>query len=286
PRSAVDLLCAIEILRDLIAPVAEGALGELHDVAFVHEGHALAPVFQRVADCAVDEALGAESTDGLESDANLDADGALRPADRLELLLPVARRLVGTEPNLAELLRKFFREEVEHLLGVWRSCDVLDARVDVFRVLTEDHHVHFFRMPHRRRDALEPSHWPQTDIKVQQLSQRAVQRPDAAADRRRQRSLDADEVVAERLDSVVGQPRVEALEAFLAGEDLEPRDAPRATVRFLDRRVEHTYARAPDVGSSAVAFDERNDRIVGNDETTAAASDRCAHRELIRSGHL
>src|SRR5262249_18338250 len=179
PWPAVDFLRAVELLGDLIAPVAEGALSELHDVALVHERHALAPVFQRVADRAVDETLSAEPTDGLESDADFDADAAPRRTDRLELLLPLDRRPVGTEANLLELLRKLLRDEVEDLLRVWRAGDVLDARIDVFRVLAEDHHVDFFRMAHGRWNAPEPSHWPQTDIKVKQLSQRDVQRPDA-----------------------------------------------------------------------------------------------------------
>jgi len=38
-----------ELLFDqFIAPVAEGALGELHDVPLVHQGHAAAPVLDGV----------------------------------------------------------------------------------------------------------------------------------------------------------------------------------------------------------------------------------------------
>src|SRR5437762_8581187 len=39
PGSAVDLLGAEELLRDPIAPIAEGAFGELHDVALRSEEH-------------------------------------------------------------------------------------------------------------------------------------------------------------------------------------------------------------------------------------------------------
>ncbi len=113
---------------------------------------------------------------------------------------------------------------------------------------------------------MEPAHGPQAHIEIEQLAQRDVQRPDAAADRGRQRALDADVVGAERLDGVVGQPRVELLETFFAGKDLAPLHAALAAVRFRYGRVEDTNARAPDVGAGAVAFDERDDRIVRHDE--------------------
>ena len=72
PRAAVDFDRAVEVLGDLVAPVAEGAFGELHDVPLVHERHALALVLDRVADGAVDQPLGAEVADRLEADADLD----------------------------------------------------------------------------------------------------------------------------------------------------------------------------------------------------------------------
>ena len=110
---------------------------------------------------------------------------------------------------------------------------------------------------------------------------RDVQRTDAAADRRRQRTLDADQVRAKGLDGLVRQPVVELLEAFLARVDFHPRDLLLAAVRLRDRRVEHAHARAPDVGAGAVAFDERDDRIVGNDELSVLALDR---RSILRDG--
>ena len=55
-RSAVDFLPRRRYcFADLIAPVAERAFGELHDVALVHERHALALELDRVADRAVDQ---------------------------------------------------------------------------------------------------------------------------------------------------------------------------------------------------------------------------------------
>ena len=189
----------------------------------------------------------------------------------------VARGRLGAEPDVLELLGKFLREEVEHLLRLGRAGGPLDAGVDVLGVLAEDHHVDFLGMLDRRRHALEPAHRPQADVQIEQLTQRDVERPDAAADRRRQRTLDADVVLAERLDRLVRQPGVELLEALFAGVDFLPRDLPLAAVRFLDRGVEHAHAGAPDVGAGAVAFDERDDRIVRHDELSVAARDGCAH---------
>ena len=92
---------------------------------------------------------------------------------------------------------------------------------------------------------------------------------------RRQRALDADEVLLERVDRLVGQPVLEAVERLLAGEDLHPGDLPLAAVGLLDGGVEDRLAGAPDVGAGAVALDEREDRMVGDLEHAAG---RCGSR--------
>src|SRR5262249_25609015 len=50
--------------------------------------------------------------------------------------------------------------------------------------------------------------------------------------------------------------------------------------------VENANARAPDVGSGAVAFDERNDRIGRNAEAAVLERNRSRHRSSFRSAHL
>ena len=215
PRAAVDLDGAVEVLGDLVAPVAEGAFRELHDVALVDERDALALVLDRVADGAVDEPLGAEVADRLEADADLDADVALGRADAFELLLPALRGVLRAEADLLELLGEFCCEEVEDLLRLGRAAGVLDAGVDVLGVLAEDHHVHLLRVLHRRGHAGEVAHRAEADVEVEHLPQGDVERADAAADGRGQRALDADEVLLERVDGVVGEPVVEScLKAF------------------------------------------------------------------------
>src|SRR5256885_5852269 len=90
PRPAVDVHGAVVLLRDLVTPVTERAFRELHDVAFVHQGDALALVCDSVTEGAMDQPLGAEPAHGLDADADLDTRLALRRADRFELRLPRA----------------------------------------------------------------------------------------------------------------------------------------------------------------------------------------------------
>src|SRR5690606_13691171 len=246
----------------------------------------LALLLDGVADRAVHEALGAEVADRLQAEPHLDGQLARRRADALQLLDPGARLLFGAEADLVEELRELALEEVEHLRRFGRARGKLDAGVDVFRVLSEDHHVDILRPGHRRLHALEVADGPETDVQVELLPKRDVERPDAAADRRRQWSLDADEIVAERFERFVGQPVAGLLERLLAGEDLVPDDAARAAVGLLDRRVEHADAGPPDVGAGAVAFDERNDGPVGHDQPAVPPHNRITARSHAAVAHL
>src|SRR5207248_664547 len=100
PRPAVQLDGAVELLGDLVAPVAKSPFRELHDVALVDEGDALALVFDGVADGAVDQPLGAEVADRLDADADLDAHLAMRCANPLELPLPSLGGVLVAEADL------------------------------------------------------------------------------------------------------------------------------------------------------------------------------------------
>src|SRR6185369_12550138 len=106
-------------------------------------------------------------------------------------------------------------------------------------------------------------------------------------DRRREQTLDAYVVLAERLDRVVGQPAAKLLEAFLARKHFHPRDPPFSAIRLLDGRVENAHAGSPDIASGAVAFNKRDNRIVRHDELSVSScdgrtgrgwSDRCEFR--------
>jgi hypothetical protein len=109
--------CGAELLlRHFVAPVAEGALGELLDVALVHDGHRLAVVVDGVLDGGAHQARGALARHRLDADA-----GGVREADLLDAHLVL--------------------QELDELLAVVGFGGPFDAGVDVFRVLAEDHHV-------------------------------------------------------------------------------------------------------------------------------------------------
>ena len=211
-----------------------------------------------VLDRGADEALGALGAHRLEAE-------------------PRGRR----EADLLVVLRELLLEEGEHLLGLGALRLPLDAGVDVLGVLPEDHHVDVAGLLHRARHPLEPADGAQADVEVEELAQRHVQRADAAADRRRERPLDADEVLLEVLDRLVGEPVAGLLERLLAREDLVPRDLLLPAVGLLHGGVEDADARAPDVPPRPVALDEGDDRVVRDVELVPSA-----HRDrlAIRSG--
>ncbi len=88
-------------------PLAEGAFGEFHDVAFVHEGDGLAVVADGVFEGGADEALGAFAGYGFDADAAL-----LRIADAVDV--------------------HFVLQEVDDFLGAGGVGFPFDAGVYVF----------------------------------------------------------------------------------------------------------------------------------------------------------
>ncbi len=174
----------------------------------------------------------------------------------------------------ADALPHLGREELDDALGLRRAARPLDAGVDVLGVLAEDHDVHQLGALHRRGHALEVADRAHAGIEVQHLAQRDVEAADAAADRRRQRSLDGDLVQPARPRACrSGATRRSCSLAF------SPAGTSNHSIVFLPPNalfnggVEHADAGAPDVGPGAVTFDVRNDRIVGHDESSALASD-------------
>ncbi len=228
------------LAHQLVAPVHEGALGELLDVALVHHGDRRPAVLEGVVDGGADQALGAHLGDRLDPDARAVAD---RPAHLVT-------------------------EEGHELEGLGSALLHLVAGVDVLGVLPEDDHVDQLGVQDRRGHAREPAHRPQADVEVEDLAQRHVERADAAADRRGERALDPDQVVPEALDRLVGEPVAGLVERLLAGQDL----LPGHLVAVLGRGgIEHQLGRGPDVDPRAVALDEGDDGLVGDSERTVGA---------------
>src|SRR5262245_59382846 len=111
-------------LGQRVAPLHEHAFGVLLDVAFVDQRDVLAVVLDRVPDGRPDQPLAALLRDRLDPDG-----GRLREADLGDLHVRL--------------------QKVDHPLGFRRALLPLDAGVDVFRVLAEDHHVDLVRPFHR-----------------------------------------------------------------------------------------------------------------------------------------
>jgi hypothetical protein len=261
PRAAVELGGAVGVLGDRVAPVTEGALRELHDVALVDQGEARELVGDRVVERGADEALGALLRDRLDAEA------------------------CGVrEAHLGEGLGEVVAQEVAELVAVGGAGGELDAGVDVLGVLAEDHHVGVLRALDRRGHALEPADRAQADVEVELLAQGDVEAADAAADRGGEGALDADQLLAEDGEGLLGQPAAGLLEGLLAGEHLAPLDLALAAVGLRDRGVEHADRGRPDVGADPVALDEGDDGIVGDRESLRSHLDRIGHRRPIPQG--
>src|SRR6266705_1752227 len=242
--------------RDLVPPLSKPALGELHDVALVHERDRGAPRVDRVLNRLRHQPLRPELRHWLDADRAAGAD-----------LRVVALR----------------QESDDGVRGVASSL-VLDARIDVLDVLAEDHDVELAGLLHGGRDPLEVAHGPDAGVQVEHLAQRHVERADPAADGRRQRPLDRDPVRPDRVQRGLRQPAVCGVECLLPCEHLEPFDLAAAAGCPLDRGVEHAARGAPDVGAGAVSLDERNDRPIGHDPTSLPELDAVTHLPVLLHG--
>ena len=131
-------------------------------------------------------------------------------------------------------------------------------------------------MLHGAGHALVILHRAHAGVEVENLAQGHVERADAAADGRGERSLDGDAQIAGGGDGVVGQPGAELAKGLFAGEDLKPADGALAAVGLFDRGVEDALRGLPDVAAGAVAFNERNDGVVGDLILPVAVLDRLA----------
>ncbi len=216
PGPAVHLHRAELLLGQLVAPVPEGALGVLHDVALVHQGDALLLLRARRTRCAARiRRLLPSSETGL-----------------MPMPLVSGKRIVVAPSSSCR--------NVISLRGLLGFGLVLDPGVDVLGVLPEDDHVHQLGMLDRRGHPGEPAHRPDAGVEIELLPERHVERAEPAADRRGERPLDGHEVVGDRPEGVVREPAVELVLGLLAGEDLEPDDLPACRRRPSAPRASKT----------------------------------------------
>src|SRR2546430_11226552 len=240
-------------LRDLVPPLPEPALGELHDVALVNERDRAATGTQRVLDRLRDQALGAEPGHRLDADRAPGAD-------------------LGREP---------LAEKSDDGIGLWAAGPVLDPGVHILDVLAENDHVELLRLAHRAGHALEVAHRPDAGVQVQHLAQGDIEGTDPTPDGGGKRALDGHAVRPDGVQRGLGKPVADLLEGFLSGQHLEPVDTALAERDLLDHGVEHPPSGAPDVGPGAVAFDEGDNGVVRHYPTTVAVFDALAHGQAV-----
>ena len=160
----------------------------------------------------------------------------------------------------------FLDQEIDHLLRALGTFLPLDARVNIFGVLAENHHVGFLGLAQRRWHAFEVAHRAQADIQIELLTQSHVQRADTATDRRCQRALDRHYVILQNLQRFFRQPNIRPvhLGGFLASVNLHPADLALATVSLRHRSINHLDHDRADIHTGTIALDKGDDRVIGD----------------------
>ena len=95
-----DCLGAELLLGNLVAPLAEGALGEFLDVALVNQCDGLAARFEGCADGVAHQPLAAEDRDRLDAHAGVGAHFLLAFLERRSLLRKSSSRAASALPSL------------------------------------------------------------------------------------------------------------------------------------------------------------------------------------------
>ena len=218
----------------------------------MHQRHALAFVYECVLDRAAHQPLRARGRDRLYAHAGVPAN----------LFLSV--------------FQHFIVQKLEQLFRFRRAGLPLDADINVFGVLAEDEHVHFFRCAHGGGNTWEVAHRALAGVKIQKLPQRHVQRADAAANRRGKRPFNGHTKITNGVHGIVRQPFAEGLERLFTGKHLEPRHSPLPAVGLLHGRVKHPSGRFPDVTPRSISLDKRNNRRIRHLQFAAAVTNRLA----------
>ena len=235
------------LAAELVAPVAKGSLGELHDVALVHQGHALAAFIDGVANGFTHQAPCAEGAYGFDADAGV------------------------VEKLGAHLLF----EELFHLAHLGAAGFVLDTGVHVLGVFPEDDHIDELRVAQRRRHARVVANRTHTGVKIELLAERHVERAETATHGSRQRSLDGDRELVQCIQGLLRKiVAVVNSRGLLAHEQLAPVDLAFAAVSFGDRRIPDTQTCSGDVRSNSVSFDSTENGIVRDHQFIVGDADQ------------
>src|SRR5699024_10223223 len=150
--------------------------------------------------------------------------------------------------------------------GVLRLGFELNAGVDVFGVFTENGHVGFFRLAHRRRRTGNVAPRAQADIQVQFMAQGHGESADAAPRGSCQGALDGHDVIAHGFECFFRQPDVGTIDVggFLASVDFHPVDLTLTVIRLGDCGVNDLDHDRADINARAVSLYIGNDRLIGD----------------------
>src|SRR6267143_357126 len=74
-------------------------------------------------------------------------------------------------------------------------------------------------------------------------------------------------------DGVVGEPIVKASLGLFAGKNFVPRHGALTLVLLFNRSVEDADGSLPDIAARAIAFNERDDRVIGDTVLAVAVFD-------------
>ena len=205
----------------------------------MHDGHAGFVIVNGVLDRLAHQALGAFARHRLDADAR-----GVGEADFLDTQLVL--------------------QELDELFGLVTARFELDAGVNVFGVLAEDHHVGLLGLFHRGRNTRKVLDGPQADVQVKLLAHRHVQTADAATHGRRQRALDGHHVVTHCVQGFFRQPDVGTIDlgGLFTRIHFHPVNLFLAAVGLGNSGIHHFYHHRRDVHAGAVAFNERNDRLI------------------------
>ena len=138
----------------------------------------------------------------------------MRRPHLLKLLQPLAAASLVPKRIFANSFGKFFGKKIRIFWALRCSAGVFDSGIDVLGVLAEDHHIHFFGAFDGRGHSLKVSHRTKTNVKIEHLPQRHVERANSTADGRGQRALDPHLEDFESLDGVIRKPAFEFRELF------------------------------------------------------------------------
>ncbi len=177
-------------------------------------------------------------------------------------LRPCATRVLERVTN--DALRAVARDDGGRFGGGTRiGTDrdvVLDAGVETFRVLADEHDVDVLESP-ARNDGTRRTY---VRVQIERATQRDVDRPIATADGRLERALQRETRALDRLDGLVRHRIIELVDGGHAGE-------PSVPFEFGARRFENAYGRVGDVRSDAIAGDQR----AGNAHMSFSSASGC-----------